>query len=214
MGENGNGKTSAASTPAEPPSVGPDVKVVDRRWWAREAGEAGAAGEEAELRKPTYLEELERQLAEKDAALQRYLSQHKQAVGEFEDVKTRIRREMARDVERSRRAVLAEFLDVLDNLERATAAARASSNVDALLNGLDLVERQFRAKLEGFGINRIESLGEMFDPLRHEAVSAVPVADESQDGRVAGVVRPGYAIGDEVLRPAQVAVGRHEAARP
>jgi molecular chaperone GrpE len=199
MPENGNGKIPAA----------PDVKVVDRRWWAREAGEAGAAADEAGLRKPTYLEELERQIAEKDVALQQFLSQHKQAVGEFEDVKTRIRREMARDVERSRRAVLSEFLDVLDNLERATSAARGSANVEALLQGLDLVERQFRNKLEGFGIERIESLGETFDPLRHEAVSTVPVADESQDGRVVGVVCHGYAIGDEVLRPAQVAVGRY-----
>jgi molecular chaperone GrpE len=189
------------------PPAGPDVKVVDRRWWAREGG---AEAEPAELRKPTYLEELERQIAEKDALLQRYLSQHKQAVGEFEDVKLRIRRETAKDVERNRRALIAEFLDVLDNLERATSAARASANFDTLLNGLDLVERQFRSKLESLGIKRIEALGEPFDPERHEALSTLPVSDESQDGQIAGIVRPGYVIGEEVLRPAQVAVGRFE----
>jgi molecular chaperone GrpE len=189
------------------PTGGPDVKVVDRRWWAREGGEAGTAGDEAELRKPTYLEELERQLAEKDALLQRYLSQHKQAVGEFEDVKVRIRRETAKDVERSRRAVVTEFLDVLDNLERATSAARTTPNLEALLNGLDLVQQQFQARLDGFGISRIDPLGERFDPTRHEALSTLPVADESEDGLVVGVIRPGYAAGDDILRPAQVVVG-------
>jgi molecular chaperone GrpE len=191
------------------PIGGPDVKVVDRRWWARQGGDSAAAGE-AEPRKPTYLEELERQIAEKDALLQRYLSQHKQAVGEFEDVKVRIRRETARDVERSRRAVVMEFLDVLDNLERATSAARAAANFDALLNGLGLVERQFRAKLEGFGIAVVGVPGEPFNPERHEALSTVPVSEKSQDGRIANIVRPGYGIGDEILRPAQVTVGRFQ----
>ena len=80
--------------------------------------------------------------------------------------------------------------------------------MDALLQGVELVRRQFLAKLEGFGVKRIASEGLPFDPSVHEAISTVPAATPEQDGTVVGVVRHGYRIGDEVLRPAAVAVAK------
>jgi molecular chaperone GrpE len=71
-----------------------------------------------------------------------------------------------------------------------------------------MVRQQFLAKLEGFGVKRIEALGVDFDPALHEAVTTVPADDDSVDGRVVGVIAPGYRIGDEILRPALVAVGK------
>jgi molecular chaperone GrpE len=61
-------------------------------------------------------------------------------------------------------------------------------------------------------VKRIDALGEAFDPLLHEAVTTVPAADEDGDGRIVGVIAHGYRIGDEILRPALVAVG--QAAQP
>jgi molecular chaperone GrpE len=184
------------------------VKVVDRRWWAR--GEDADAGTERTSLKPTYVEELERQVAEKDKQVQEYLGKYRQASQEFENARARMRKEVAKDAERSRREILVSLLEVVDNLDRALDAARQSGRAasDPLLQGVDLVRQQFLVKLDGFGIRRIESLGEHFDPSLHEAVSAVPAADPSEDGRVAGVVRAGYKIGDEVLRPALVAVAK------
>jgi len=77
-----------------------------------------------------------------------------------------------------------------------------------LLQGVEMVKQQFLSKLEGFGVKRIETLGLDFDPLLHEAVTSVPAPDASSDGRVLGVITHGYRIGDEVLRPALVAVGK------
>jgi molecular chaperone GrpE len=71
-----------------------------------------------------------------------------------------------------------------------------------------MVRQQFLAKLDGFGVKRIETLGAEFDPLLHEAVTSVPASDASDEGRVLGVITHGYRIGDEVLRPALVAVGK------
>src|SRR6185503_18191258 len=99
-----------------------------------------------------------------------------------------------------------------DNLDRAIAAARASSrdaSADPLLQGVEMVRQQFLAKLEGFGVKRIDSDGAMFDPMLHEAVTTVP-GDASSDGRIAGVIAQGYRIGDEVLRTAMVAVHKAE----
>ena len=184
------------------------VKVIDRRWWARGENAAPAADEPS--RKPTYIEDLERQLAEKDKAAQEYISKYRAAAQEFESARARMRKELAKDAERSRREVLVSLLEVVDNLDRAIDAATQAGTPasDPLLQGVEMVRRQFLAKLESFDIRRIAATDEPFDPSLHEAVSAVPTSDPAVDGRIVGVVRQGYRIGDEVLRPALVAVAR------
>jgi len=190
-----------------------DIKVVDRRWWARGEGASDAA--EEPLEKPSYVQELEKRLAEKDREIQEYLSKYREASSSFEQSRTRLRKEMSRDLERGRRAVLVELLEVLDNLDRAIDAAadamesgEQSQNFAALLQGILMVQQQFLSKLEGFGVRRIELDGQAFDPARHEAVTTVPVERAEDDGRILGVVAHGYTIEDEILRPAMVAVGK------
>jgi molecular chaperone GrpE len=184
------------------------VKVVDRRWWARgEDTESNAAADAST--KPTYVEELERSVAEKDKQVQEYLTKYRQAAQEFEEARARMRKELAKDAERSRREVLVSFLEVIDNLDRAIeAATQADAPANALLQGVELVRQQFLGKLEGLGVQRIEMGSAGFDPLLHEAVSVVPVNDPAHEGRIVGVVRHGYRIGSEVLRPALVAVAK------
>lgn len=65
----------------------------------------------------------------------------------------------------------------------------------------------FLSKLKGFGVTRIDALGQRFDPALHEAVTMVPTNDPAQEGVVCGVLTPGYLINEGVLRPAMVAVG-------
>ena len=187
------------------------VKVVDRRRW-RDNGDANPAAAPQAPLKPTYVEELEQRAAQAEQQAQEYLAKYREAAHEFEDARARMRKELAKDAERSRREVLVSLLEVVDNLDRAIAAARASSrdvSADPLLQGVEMVRQQFLAKLEGFGVKRIDSEGAMFDPMLHEAVTTVP-GDASSDGRIAGVIAQGYRIGDEVLRPAMVAVTKAE----
>ncbi len=216
--------TAKATAPAKNE---PELKVVDRRWWAQ--GETPAAEVEAwQPRKPTYIEELERQLADKDQQLRDIIARYKAANDEFEGARLRLRREIGKDIERGKRTILTELLDVLDNLDRAIAAARtpsagphaeaaqpvgpvegnAENRLKALLQGVEMVRDQFLTRLEGFGVRRMKALGAPFDPARHEAASTVPTTDPGQEDKVVGVIREGYQIGDEVLRPAVVAVAR------
>jgi molecular chaperone GrpE len=194
----------------------PQVRVVDRRWWAREAAEPGA-DDQGGGRKPTVVEDLERQLADARNRIQELTNAHRQAVDEFEQARLRIRREVGRDVERARRAVLADLLDVVDNLDRAIAASRDTEDapgagaLDSLARGVELVRNQFLGKLTGFGVTLVPALGEPFDAARHEAVTTTPVDDPAQDGVVVAVIREGYAIADDILRPASVVVGRYGA---
>jgi molecular chaperone GrpE len=180
-----------------------DLKVTDRRWWAK--GDSPSTADETPKLKPTYIEELEARLAAKDTELQQLLAKYRGAADEFEQARARLRKEVAKDVERGRRAVISSFLDVLDNLDRAIAAAGDRSG-DPFVQGVALVRQQFLSTLDGLGVVRVDPLGQTFDPTKHEAVSTSPATEAAPAGHIVGVIRPGYLIGDEVLRPAMVAV--------
>ena len=179
-----------------------EMKVTDRRWWAQT--EATATDVEEARLKPTYIEELEARIAAKDAEIQSLLGKYRGASDEFDQSRARLRKEVGKDVERGRRALIVSFLEVLDNLDRALAAA--TDPADPFVQGVFMVHQQFLGTLEGLGVTPIDPLGEPFDPARHEAVTTVDVGPDVPDGHVIGVVKLGYMIGDEVLRPAQVAV--------
>src|SRR5512141_2167097 len=156
------------------------VKVVDRRWWAR--GDDAGAPADTSTGKPSYVQELERQVAEKDKLAQEYLAKYRQAAGEFEESRLRLRREISKDIERARREVLADILDVVDNLDRAIDSAAKGASAEAILQGIEMVRRQFLSKLEGLGVTRITADGESFDPALHEAVTTVPASSPADDG--------------------------------
>ena len=202
----GSAVNDAAATSDDASSDEPSFTINDRRFWAREA----AADEEAAQTKPSYVRDLESQLAAKEARLQATLSQYKEALDEFEGAKARLRRDITKEIEAGKRALLSDLLEVVDNLERAINAAmgREASGQEALLSGVSMVRDQFLAKLQGLGVRRIDAMGQDFDPSRFEAVSTVPVSDAAQDGKIIGVIRDCYAIGEETLRYGMVAVGK------
>ena len=179
-----------------------DLKVTDRRWWAR--GEGEAATEEPRL-KPKYVEELEAQVAEKTLEVQQILAKYREASNEFDAARARLRKEVAKDVERGRRSMLVSFIEVLDNLDRALEAA-AGREDDPVIQGVAIVRQQFLATLESMSVRRMDPIGQPFDPSLHEAIATVPA--DGNEGLVVGVVRPGYLLGDDVLRPAAVAVAQ------
>lgn len=183
-----------------------DLKVTDRRWWAK--GEAGAdatvAPEEPRL-KPSYVEELESKLAAKDAELQQLIAKYRGASDEFDQARARLRKEVSKDVERGRRSLIVSFLEVLDNLDRALDAATDRAD-DPFVHGVAIVRQQFLATLESLGVRRLDPIGQPFDHALHEAVTTIAAPAGTAAGTIVRVIRPGYTIGDEVLRPAQVAV--------
>jgi molecular chaperone GrpE len=179
------------------------MKVTDRRWWARTEKDGDTPAAEEPNLKPAYVEELEARVAAKDLELHQLLAKYRSASEEFDQARARLRKEVTKDVERGRRTLIISFLEVLDNLDRALEAAGDPG--DAFVQGVALVRRQFLTTLEGLGVTRLEPMGQPFDHARHEAVATVAAGDGTP-GTIVGVVKPGYVIGDEVLRPAQVAV--------
>ncbi len=161
--------------------------------------ESYVAGLEAEL------EEVNALLAQKDVQLARANERADQAHAEIEAASKRIASASAKELEQRTRRILESLLPVVDDLDRAIAAAKAHAEI---AEGLELVRRSMLTRLGEHGVTHVRALGEPFDPQRHDAVAMVPVADPAQDGRVIDVMREGYLIGDATLRPASVAVGK------
>ena len=183
-----------------------EMKVTDKRWWAKGETNADSPAAEEPRLKPTYIEELEARLAAKDVELQQILSKYRGAADEFEQARARLRKEVSKDVERGRRSLLVSFLEILDNLDRALAAAGDRAD-DPFVQGVSIVRQQFILTLDGLGVKRVDPTGQLFDPAAHEAVASV-AASGVPDGQIVGIIRPGYLMGEDVLRPAQVAVAR------
>jgi molecular chaperone GrpE len=159
-------------------------------------------------RGPTHIEELEGQLRDAEDRLRQTLASHRAAVDDMERAKRRIEREAERSAKRSAAAFLASFIELLDDLDRAIAAAQEHGGNAALMEGMELLRRRFLTKLAAHQVERFEPLGEPFDPRRAEAVSVVSVSDQTRDGSIVEVVSPGYALAGDVLRAAKVVVAR------
>ena len=129
-----------------------------------------------------------------------------------------VRRRAARDVENAHKFASADLIGalvpVLDNLERAVAAARAAthgptagSEAGAIAEGIDLSVRLFSDTLARFGVEPVNPVGQPFDPNAHQAVSVVENLD-MEPNSVMQVLQKGYALKGRLLRPAMVIVAR------
>lgn len=193
--------------PEEPPDEGLGFKVNDRRF--TNLSEEELEQEEALPEVPSYVDELQTKLAEKDRQLREYIAAYKQEVGEgLERTKERLQRDSDLRVQRSRDKLVVPMLDVLDALERSVAAAESSDNPGALLDGVRMVQKLMVQKLEEMGLSRVPAAGQPFDPNLHEALAVGAVGDPAQDNMVLQEFKPGFALGDRVIRPAQVQVGK------
>lgn len=154
------------------------------------------------------IEQLNALVAKQEALIQAANARADQAHAEIQAAGKRLAHASTKELEQRTRALVAGFLPVLDDLDRAIAAAKQHVDSQDVFAGLELVKRSMLARLSQFGVNHAPALGEPFDPRRHEAIALVPVADPAQDGRVIDVMREGYVIGEDTLRPASVAVGK------
>jgi molecular chaperone GrpE (heat shock protein) len=127
------------------------------------------------------------------------------ALRELEAAKRRVEREGERAKEEARAELVAKLFPVLDSLDRSIASG---SEPSGLVEGVKLVREQLVQVLSDFGVERIDSVGQPFDPQEHEAVDVVVVDTPSQHNRVAEEWEAGYRYAGRVLRPAKVRVGR------
>jgi molecular chaperone GrpE len=137
------------------------------------------------------------------AELARLEDRYKRALADLANYRRRSALEIERRVAEARESALRDWLDAVDSVERAMAMGSDGPCLDGLRAVLD----QMDAVLARQGAQRIGATGDRFDPERHEAI-AVQASAEVPDRTILAVERSGYALGDRVIRPAQVVVAR------
>jgi molecular chaperone GrpE len=168
------------------------------------AAEPEAPGADAATAEEAASERLMEQLrADLDAARDRVL----RSQAELENYRKRAAREIEENRRYAELPLIRDLLPVLDNVERAIAAAENSQDVAALLDGIKLVARQFEDIFAGHHCQRIGALHLPFDPNLHHAISQQPSGDFPAN-TVVLVAQPGFLLHDRVVRPSQVIVSR------
>jgi molecular chaperone GrpE len=131
-----------------------------------------------------------------------YLALAQRTQADFENYRKRMARESAVAQERGVGKLAKELLPALDNLDRALEAA---AEEDPLLQGVRLVRAELADALARQGIESFAPVGEVFDPVQHEAMAQQAVEGVAS-GTIAEVYQPGYRLGEHVIRPARVVV--------
>ncbi len=125
---------------------------------------------------------------------------------DVENTKRRLERTYADQIRRQQKALLAKFLGVVDNLERALAYAEGgASDPERLVQGVRLTQALLRDTLQAEGVRAVPAEGQQFDPAVHEAIASEARSDVPE-GQVVAELQRGYLFGDELLRAAMVRV--------
>ena len=150
---------------------------------------------------------LQSELDQAQAKAAEYLDGWQRARAEFANYKRRIERDQTQLSQSIAGSLIKRYLEVVDDLERALKQRPAGGDGAVWAAGIELVFRKFLAILEAEGVTLMDAEGQYFDPNLHEAISQEHIAGY-ESGQIIEVVKPGYMLGDRVLRPAGVRVAR------
>ncbi|HKH81847.1 MAG TPA: nucleotide exchange factor GrpE [Methylovirgula sp.] len=184
----------------------PDAKLNEN---AEPVVEPETLGHTPQAEPDSLAENLQRENAElKDRLLR--------ALADMENLRRRTEKEVADAKLYGISSFASDMLSFADNSRRAVESIPqdlregAEPAIKTLIEGIELTERDFLARLARHGVKKIDTLGTKFDPNLHEALFEVP-DDSVPNGTVVKVVEDGYAIGNRVVRPAKVGVSRNTA---
>ncbi len=165
-------------------------------------GRDGAVAQDGSAGGETPAAEVERLRAEVAELKDRWLRER----AELENFKRRQSRDKAEALRFANEGLLRDLLPIIDNLHRAVEHARASREVDAIADGVDMTLRTLTDTLERHGVKIVEALGRPFDPAHHEAIGHVESAHPANT--VVDEHQRGYLLHDRLLRPALVTIGK------
>jgi molecular chaperone GrpE len=166
-----------------------------------------ASGTPATQDEPNDVDGWRARVAEETEKAQSYLSSWQRAAADYQNLKRRMEQERSEVGRLANASLVINLLPLVDDLERALR--NVDTNLAGLtwIDGIWLIYRKFQAVLENAGVKEIPAEGLPFDPNVHEAIGEAP----GEEGKVVSVVQKGYSLGDRVVRPALVIVGKASA---
>lgn len=167
-----------------------------------EQATTGAGVEEpAEITIEEKLSELEGQVAKER---KEYLF----LMAEFDNFRKRTLKEKSEIIKNAGENVLKGLLPIMDDFERGIKASEGAEDSSSIIEGMVLIYNKLKKYLSQNGVKEFDPSDDNFDTEKHEAISVVPVPDESKKGKILDTVEKGYMINDKVLRHAKVVVGQ------
>jgi molecular chaperone GrpE len=184
---------------------------------ATEAGDAApdSASDAGPSESPVSAEDFLNRLKIKD--LEKKVADYESKIGdirefvkkmevETQETRSRLQRDQQRIVDQKLGQFYQSFLEVLDNLDLSIKSASKESG--AFVEGVRMIHQQFHDLLKRSGLEKIETKGQPFDPSIHEAISMLPVDSDDADGKIVDELKSGYRFKENLIRPAQVLVGK------
>lgn len=190
-----------------------ELRVTDKRRIYLDPEGTEHVNEEAETPnlKPKYVEELEQRAEAAERQVQdvrvRFEQLREQLQRETDETRLRLNRAADERAANEKAKFIGDFLFVVDDLQRAIAAVSENAPRESILEGLRSIESSVQNALANAGVEPFTAVGEVFDPELHEAVDTAD-ADPEMDGIVISEYSRGFRMGDRLLRPSRVTVGR------
>jgi molecular chaperone GrpE len=183
------------------------IQVNDRRFWVQDE----SAEDKASVPTKQYPSVVEELKARAELAEQKLRERIETLDQENEAFRVRLAKDMDRRMDQEKLELFGNFLELIDNFERALKAAQETLSFEVLREGVQLNLELFLSKLKSLGIEPMDLLHQPFDPHEAEAVGVVAVDDSDLDQQIVEVVQRGFRWGEQVLRPARVRIGQYQA---
>ncbi len=183
------------------------LKSVERR---EKGEEPPAAPDPRDAELVTLKQELELSMSRGRDMMHKLKDEHEKvlrAAADLENYKKRAQKEKDEVQKYGSEKLLKDFLPVFDNLDRALEHARSPADYESLKKGVEMIRRLFEDTLGKHGVKAFSAKGQVFDPNRHEAMSAAETTDLPPNHVFAEVLR-GFTLNDRLVRPALVVVSR------
>jgi molecular chaperone GrpE len=153
------------------------------------------------------VEKLKVEVEQERKRAEEYLNRLKYMQADFENYQKRALKEKAEYIQFANERLLAKFLEVVDNLERAIEVGRNTKNEKALIDGVEFTLKNLKELLNAEDITPIEALGKPFNPTFHEAAETIETNDHPEN-TVVEELRKGYTLKKRVIRPSVVKVAK------
>lgn len=165
------------------------------------------SGQNGEQRETAPIDPQEVKIAELQAKVDELNDKYLRLYSDFDNFRKRTAKEKVEFIQTAGEDVFKSILSVLDDFERAIKSNSETTDIKAVKDGVNLVYNKLKTTLTQKGLEEMKSIGEVFNPDLHEAITNVPAPSEDLKGKVVDELEKGYTLNGKIIRFAKVVIG-------
>ena len=165
---------------------------------------------EAQVDEPTEKEEVKEEVNEVDALKAQVEEQNNKYLrlySEYDNFRKRTAKEKIELIQTGGEDVFKSLIPIIDDFERANKSNAETTDIDTVIEGMQLIFNKFKNTLTQKGLSEMKSIGEPFDTDKHEAITNIPAPSEDMKGKVIDELEKGYTLNEKIIRFAKVVIG-------